>query len=75
MKKERFDSIIRENLMAHGAEIDEVFAALQAEIEHIFASVPIQSFCEKHHIRLRAAAEYAAVMEPLGDANLTWLKP
>lgn len=55
------------------AEIDEVFAALQTEIEHIFASAPIQSFCEKHHIRLRAAAEYAAVMEPLGDANLTWL--
>lgn len=57
------------------AEIAGVFEALQAEIHQIFASAPIRSFCGRHRIQLRAAAEYAAVMEPLRQGvNLVWLE-
>lgn len=56
-----------------GLTMDRIFAELKAEIDAIFNSPPIRSFCRTHHIRLKAVAEEATVMERLTEQNIGYL--
>ncbi|MBR3025917.1 MAG: hypothetical protein IKH71_15870 [Oscillospiraceae bacterium] len=62
--KLEMSSTINEN------ELEKVFDELKTEIEHIFGSKPIKTFCDKEHIKLMAIAEKSAVMEQLTNKNL-----
>lgn len=51
-------------------KINETFKELKDEIEKIFKSKPIRTFCGRNNIKLKAIVEYATVMEPLTDENM-----
>jgi hypothetical protein len=53
--------------------VERIFSELIAEMNGIFNSAPIRSFCRKHQIHLKALIEEAPVMERLTEHNIGYL--
>ena len=53
-----------------GLAVEKIFTKLIAQIDQVFRSKPIRSFCHAHKIDLKVAVEEAAIMERLTENNI-----
>lgn len=56
------------------AEIDDIFDALEYEINAVFESEPIKKFIIQNNIKLRAVYKYSKEMESLSSNNVHDIK-
>lgn len=54
--------------------LDGVFARLNDEIDRIFNSKPIKTFCFIHRIDLKVVVEEASIMERLSTSNIAYVR-
>lgn len=59
---------------SHHTILDGIFSQLTNEIDYIFNSIPIKTFCFIHRIDLKVVVEEAATMERLTINNIGYLR-